>query len=793
MKNKKSFVIMAFIAVYLFLLLGFSIVHNKFWVSILMPFGSLFAGVVLLRSCRMSSRQTIRRFIWLIFGIACFIWAIADALCSVYSFMGLNPQNRFPYAFYPVANFLLLTGCILLGVYRFKRWNGLQLFLDCLASTLCTFYFLWIIFFDGKFTLLQVIAQNGLFPVLSVIMDFAIVIGVGIWVLSIRRSAIPHFIQIVSAGVALFAVNNLYYGYIYLYGRYTPDSIVDAVYTTALMIVAMGSAFEKYYEPSKSEAGEYDAYASIGLFRRSVFLFIYPIITILLKGFVLREMATFALFIAVYMICTVYIQIALKDEQLLNQEKELNRTLEEQVRQRTRELVEKNKILNTISNQDTVTKLYNRRYFNKSLQEKIKRIEPSKNIALLFIDLDRFKTINDTYGHDIGDRVLIEISKRLQAWNKENSVLARLGGDEFVLAFDGWFGYHQVELFAREIIQSCSEGIEIDEYIFHVTMSIGISLYPTDAKSSESLMKNADIAMYQAKSKGFNKCISYNSPLDRKSHRKNKIEMLLKRADFDKEFELYYQPQVNVVSGKITGAEALLRWKTPEGERIQPAEFIPIAEETNDIIPIGEWVTEQAIRQIKQWNTNYHTQMKIGINVSPKQLDNKNFINSLKSKIKDYEISSKWLDVEITENIAMEGKQRITEVFTLFNEMGISISIDDFGTGYSSLSYLKYFPFDRIKISKPMIDAISEHSYDLQIVKAIILLAKSIGIRTIAEGVETQRQLDILKQLECEEVQGFLFSEPLPAGEFEERYLKANDAIEKLGTSNGKTESIDGA
>lgn len=785
MKSKKSFVIMVPIAVYLFFLLGFSIIHKPFFVDSLLPFGSLLAGAVLFDSFWRSGPKKTGKWIWLIFSIACFIWAAADTLCAVYYFQGENPQGHFLYLLYPAANLWLAVGFIVLGCYRFRRWNGLQFILDCGSCTLCALYFLWLLFFGGKLTFLQVIAQNGLFSVFSVILDFIVVIGVSIWILSMRRSGIPRFIRIVSAGAALFAVNNLYYSYLYLNGKYTAGSLVDAVYVVALMMIAMGSDFEKNSEPDGPERKEDGTYAAAGLWIRSFFLFVYPLVTVLLKGLVLKNIVIYAMIIAVYMICTVYIQIALKDQQLLNQEKELNRILEEQVRQRTKELVEKNKILNSISNQDTVTKLYNRRYFDQALQEKMKRIKPPRNIALLFIDLDRFKTINDTYGHGVGDRILMEISRRLKAWDKENAVLARLGGDEFVLAFDGWFGYHQVEFLADEIIKSCSESIEIDGYIFHVTMSVGISIYPIDAKNCEALMKNADIAMYQAKSKGFNQYVSFDSPLDERSNRKNKIEMLLKRAVYDREFQLYYQPQVNVISGKVVGAEALLRWKTPEGEWIRPAEFIPIAEETDDIIPIGAWVTDQAIRQIKRWNTKYHSQIKIGINVSPKQLDNKNFMEALKGEIRDNGICSKWLDVEITENIAMEGKQRITEVFTLFNEMGISISIDDFGTGYSSLSYLKYFPFDRIKISKPMIDAISEHNYDLQIVKAIILLAKSIGIRTIAEGVENQKQFDILKKLECEEVQGYLFSEPLPAEEFEKRFLSADGRESPCSTVGG--------
>lgn len=774
MNSNKAFVLSGITAIYIVCLFLFSFFKMNLYANILAPVGSLLAGVILLKNyfkCR--PKETIK-LVFLVYSIACFFWMTADLLFMISYLAGWDTSSSFIFSLYPVTNFLLAVCSILLAIYLFKRWSALQLALDCLIFTLCAFRSIWYISFGKTFVFEDILYHNGIFPVSNVLLDFVIVIGVALWMATIRNTSKPVHVQVICLGTALFAADNLLYSCEYLYGFYHSNSPVDVIYILALLIIALGSEFRGNFDPSRLDRTDYDTYTHKYTYQKGLALCLFPVITIAVKGFVLTELFMYALILSFYLICTFYIRMAITNETLLKREKELNRTLEEKVELRTSELIKKNETLDIISNQDTVTKLYNRRYFGRALQEKFNNLKPHENIALLFIDLDRFKTINDTYGHLVGDEVLVEISRRLKLWNKEGSILARLGGDEFVLAICGQFGYRQVELIAERIIRSCTEKIEIDEYVFHVTMSVGISIYPTDALNINALMTNADIAMYQAKAKGFNQYISFNSMLEESNRRKNEIEMLLRKADFDKEFELYYQPQIDLSDFRMIGMEALIRWKTPDGFEIPPADFIPIAEEIDYIMPIGEWVMDKAIRQIVQWNTAYHTQYKMGINVSPKQLDNKNFIRALKDTLQDNRMNPGWLDVEITENIAMVGKYRLTQVATMFNEMGISISIDDFGTGYSSLSYLKYFPFDRIKIAKPLIDAISEHSYDLQIVKAIILLAKSIGIKTIAEGVETQNQLNILTMLGCEEVQGFYYSTPVPASEFEQRFLKAD-------------------
>lgn len=328
-----------------------------------------------------------------------------------------------------------------------------------------------------------------------------------------------------------------------------------------------------------------------------------------------------------------------------------------------------------------------------------------------------------------------------------------------------------MEKIAQQIIDNCSTILQIGLYSFKLTISVGISIYPLDAGDSSILLKNSDMAMYQAKKIGFNRFVSFNQQLSTIIKRKNEIEVALSQADFDREFMLYYQPQFNVQK-ELIGMEALLRWNSPKIGSVPPAEFIPIAEETDQIVPIGKWVMKKAIEQIVLWNRNYRLQLRMSINVSPKQLEQTGFFNDLQECIKNCYAKPEWLDVEITEGVSVEGAYRMTEISYQFKQAGISISIDDFGTGYSSLSYLKLVPFDRLKIDKTLIDSITTENYDQHITEFIIALARSLNIETIAEGVESQEQFDLLCELGCEQIQGFLFGKPNSSIEFEETYFK---------------------
>jgi diguanylate cyclase (GGDEF)-like protein len=610
--------------------------------------------------------------------------------------------------------------------------------------------------------------------IIGITLDVSIFIVMAVLYFSIRSGKIPKYIGITAGAILLYVLTDICWMYLYYKNLYIPNSLIDVLYLASLLGIAAGAklkAVSNIESPSLQESES----SNVGFKHKGFLLLIYPVLVLIFKGLVFTDLLVFVFIILVHKWLSAYIQVAIKNEQLLKREKDLNVDLESRISERMKDIVEKNEKLDFLSNHDMLTILYNRRYFIRGLEEMILQVAPNETLALLFLDIDRFKTINDTYGHHVGDQILIVISQRLQNLELQNSLLARLGGDEFVLAFHSNYGYQKTEEIAQQIIRYCKEVIIIERYSFHITVSMGISIYPFDAQDCETLMKNADIAMYQAKKQGYNKYVSFNEQLNNVIRRKNEIEILLKDTDLDKEFELFYQPQFSIPEKKLIGMEALLRWNKPGKGVILPGEFISIAEETDDIIPIGNWVMKKAIGQIANWNNSYGLKLKMGINVSPKQMDQTVFISKLKSAMEDFLIKPEWLDVEITEGVAIEGEYKIAEIAKQFKNIGVSISIDDFGTGYSSLSRLKNIPFDRIKIAKPLIDAITTNSYDMEIIKHTISLAKSIGIKTIAEGVELQDQFDLLVDLGCEEIQGYILGKPMPALEFEKTFIETRN------------------
>ncbi|QHI72291.1 putative bifunctional diguanylate cyclase/phosphodiesterase [Aminipila terrae] len=468
---------------------------------------------------------------------------------------------------------------------------------------------------------------------------------------------------------------------------------------------------------------------------------------------------------------TKQIQEGIQNKNLLKAELEINEQLEKLVAERTQELSLVNKNLEELSNRDSLTGLYNRRQLIESIDSLIfSKIENS--FALLYIDANHFKAINDSYGHQTGDEVLRALGNRLVKNCMPHCKVFRVGGDEFAVIVGDNVGKEYICSVAERILELIQMPILVDSYFFTITASIGIVSYPEDAKDKFFLMRYADIAMYEAKNtyKG-NNYMFFDAELSKKIERKNEIGFLLRRADYDKELVLYYQPQYNTQDHSLVGMEALLRWIQPEKGFIGPGEFIPIAEESGDIIEIGEWVINRAMDQIKKWNETFSSNLKVSINVSPLQIQKSNFVSWFREKLYEKNVDAQWIDLEITEGSAMAPDSANEEVFASFAQMGVTTSIDDFGTGYASLHYIKKFDFNRLKIAKELIDNIYEDKNAKLIVQAIIMMAKGMGLKTIAEGVEDMKQFQILKMLNCDEIQGYIFGKPVPAEEFEREHL----------------------
>ncbi len=418
-------------------------------------------------------------------------------------------------------------------------------------------------------------------------------------------------------------------------------------------------------------------------------------------------------------------------------------------------------------NYDELTALPNRSMFHQRADHALAQARRNaKALALLFIDLDRFKNINDTLGHDAGDRVLKDVADRLRGCLRESDTVGRLGGDEFVVLIEDMSESSHVAEVARKIIAAVARPIVIESQEVHVTASIGISTYPDDSADIESLMKNADISMYRAKEQGKNNYQFYSAQMNLHTLDRLAMESGLRRALERDEFLLHYQPKIDIGSGRITGMEALVRWQPPEGALVSPAQFIPLAEETGLIVPIGAWVLATACARNKTWQDQGLPPMRIAVNLSARQFAQENLVQDVARTLAETGLDVSSLEFEITESMVMRDPEHTIKLLGGLKAMGIHLSIDDFGTGYSSLSHLKRFPLDSVKIDRSFIQDLPGDADDAAITRAIIAMAHSLRLKVIAEGVETEEQLRFLREHGCDELQGYLFSKPLPEEEF---------------------------
>lgn len=415
---------------------------------------------------------------------------------------------------------------------------------------------------------------------------------------------------------------------------------------------------------------------------------------------------------------------------------------------------------------DDLTGLPNRRLLQETLNKSIGQ-GSDKNTAVLFFDLDRFKFINDTFGHTIGDELLKEVGNRVQPLLENDQCLYRTGGDEFVI-FAQDRTRNDAENIAKRIIQRLSEPFIIDGYEIVTSASIGISIYPDDAINPEEIFKNTDVAMYRAKENGKNQYCFYNQETNDSLIRKAQLEKDLHKAVENQEFVLHYQPQINIQTMKMTGVEALVRWNHPELGTIAPSEFIPLAEESGLINPLGEWIVMTAARQMKEWTDVGCPAIQVAVNLSAKQFQQGNLVNVMKRVIQETGIDPNYLELEITEGMAMIDHSYTNKKLKQLKTLGVKISLDDFGTGYSSLNYLKSFPIDKLKIDKSFVNEIEVDKVNEMMVSTIITMAHHLNLRVIAEGVENESQLNFLKQENCDEVQGYYFGKPMVASELEE-------------------------
>jgi diguanylate cyclase (GGDEF)-like protein/PAS domain S-box-containing protein len=419
-----------------------------------------------------------------------------------------------------------------------------------------------------------------------------------------------------------------------------------------------------------------------------------------------------------------------------------------------------------MAHHDALTGLPNRRLMQDRLNQAILAARRQQHhVGLLFIDLDRFKLINDTLGHETGDYVLRDIAKRLAKVVREGDTVSREGGDEFVIVLPDLEKPESAQVVANKILGELAKPIEVSGHELTVTASIGISHYPNDATDVQHLLKHADSAMYQAKDAGRNTARFFTSDLNFLLSKRLEVESRLRRGIERNEFYLRYQPQVDVRSGKIVGLEALLRWNDPQQGEIFPKDFISVAEELGLIVPLGEWVFRSACQQIKQWDSEGYNDLTVSINLSPRQFVSRKLLPSMKAALLETGISASRIDLEITETMAMRNLEQSIEILSELRRLGATVSIDDFGVGYSSLGQLKRLPAQTLKIDRSFISQIPADVNSCSITEAIIAMGKRLQLRVVAEGVEEMAQLEFLRANGCDAFQGYLFAKPLTTAE----------------------------
>ena len=430
------------------------------------------------------------------------------------------------------------------------------------------------------------------------------------------------------------------------------------------------------------------------------------------------------------------------------------------------------------ANYDALTGLPNRNLLHDRLKQSVFAQRYMRSIGVVFLDIDHFKFVNDSLGHSTGDKLLQKVAERLTETVRDGDTVARLGGDEFILVLNDQSGEEVIYRAMQRIISRIAEPINVDGQELMVTCSAGISLYPQDGPDVETLLKNADAAMYQAKDKGRNNFQFYTAEMNLQVSERLKTETSLRRALERNEFELYYQPRINVRSGALVGCEALLRWQHPERGLLLPEHFIALAEETGLIVPIGDWVLKRACAQAQAWQKDGCAPIAVSVNLSMRQFRQEVLANAVDDALRVSRLDPHLLEMELTESLIMHDTEAAIRILLRLREIGVDVSVDDFGTGHSSLSYLTRLPISALKIDQSFVQEVKGlgRAGEGLVAQAIISLARNLKLKVVGEGVETEAQFEFLKAHDCDEVQGFHFGKPMPASEFERFAAKSDGA-----------------
>ncbi len=616
---------------------------NQYFSNLFAPVATLSSSIVILLTLKHGDFFKIS---WILLALMAFLWGMADTYWMIlYNFLGSDPQDSvFLLYFYMLPSIFILISCFVYFRRNLKKWHDFQLTVDSVVTFIIIFVTLWFSLSDhyvwDNFTIHENISILG-----SLVIDGFSLLLLVVMIVSARVNKLSNTMLWIIAGLSTYIFTDFFYGFSVILDFYQPNTLIDTLYILSITFFGT-AAYIEWKKPSLIKNPDMKvAPQNFGGNKRLLYFTLLPITLVLIGILNFNALFIIGFFISFYFVVSKKIQTAIHTEALLTTERVINERLEDLVSKRTFDLKTSKEEFEQLAIRDTLSSLYNRRYFLDKLDALIQT--ENTHFSLYYLDLDHFKIINDIHGHEMGDEVLRIIANRFIEWQCANKIVARVGDDEFAVIhihepLDDKLINHEV---CSQILGLFSNNITVGDYIFNISASIGISRYPYDATDKYTLVKHADLAMYQAKRSGDQiKYVFYSREHSQLVKRKNKIELLLKTIDYDKEFSLHFQPQFSIDGKVLLGVEALLRWQNPLLGNVSPAEFIKIAEETGSIIKIGKWVIDTAFKQIKEWHVMGYSSLKIGINLSPLQFDSVDFFPYIIEKINTHQIDPAWID-----------------------------------------------------------------------------------------------------------------------------------------------------
>ncbi|WP_397538082.1 EAL domain-containing protein [Rummeliibacillus pycnus] len=702
---------------------------------------------------------------WLFLGLGVLSYLTGMVIWIVNAFI-LNRSEDISYTaeiFWVVQNgFYFIALLLLMNAIKSKLFT-IRYCLDTLIVMSAAITFSWIFLIYpllNQHTNIQFYITELLYPVL----DLGVLVGILSLLIASNSIFSKKTTFFLISGLLIQVIADTIFSYLKMTNSYSLGSINEPCWILSILMIGLSGIYHEPF-PTKEPITN-NAKQSENIFIK----YLIPYMGVLLLSvyfiFTLYKMYPVIIGLVVCILLVILRQIftLLENDKLVKDLNNLNEGLELKVKERTNKLVETVNSMEFLAFHDVVTGLPNRRYIQKRLSQAINNSNvDQKKIVFMLLDLDRFKQINDSLGHSYGDLLLKEVGDRLVK-SVPNEVVCRLGGDEYALLIENT-DVQKIEKIASNILTTLRETFYIKGFELHITPSIGISIYPDHGCDWDTLLMKADTAMYEVKDNGKNNYKIYNGTMSMEP--KMELESSLRKGIERDEFIIHYQPQISLKNNEIIGAEALLRWERPGQGLVPPLDFIPFAEETGLILPIGESVLRKACRQSVSWRKKGFSKLRIAVNISSLQFKHNDFMDMVSNIINETGANPNDIELEITESIAMGPIEKNLAQLSALKQMGFQIAIDDFGTGYSSLQYLSEFQIDHLKIDRSFISALEKSEKDAAIVKLIVMMAKGLNFKVIAEGVENETQKTFLQEIECDELQGYLFSRPLSVEDFE--------------------------